>query len=589
MNSDAKRETYAVGLLIALTTAIYVGSAGIPALLDDADSFYAEVAREMTLRGDWITPYANTLRYLEKPPLFYWLIQLSYKLFGAMNAFTARLPTALAVTALVFVTYKIGKRLFGFRAGLFGGLALATSVGMFLFTRIILPDALFTLLLSLLVYCFVRWEQAERKTGPLLWMYVFAALAVLAKGLIGVAFPAGIILVTLTATGRWKDAMRLVSFKGILLFLAIAAPWHILIGLRNPGFFWFYFINEHVLRFLGKRYPMDYNTVPLIPFWLLHLVWLFPWSVWLTTLCWPGNFRRALAERGRGFVLLLVWALTILVFFSFSSRLEYYTLPAFPALALLAGAQFDSFQERGARWPGIVLAWGVGLLTGITLIGLALFITSHGGGSFLSLKDNPNLYTFYLGHLFDLTPESLLALRAPLLVAGLGLAIILPLHHLFKRPEAKAAVISLGMVVFFVAANMGFVIFAPRLTSQPLAAEINRRFSDNSVIVIDGEYSEGCSAAFYARRTVMLHNGRSTTLEYGSRYPDAPPLFLDDEGLQRIWRDPAQRVFLLTFQAKRDKLDALIPQSKFALASYGDKLLLSNRSDQEQSSSHAEK
>lgn len=589
MNSDAKRETYAVGLLVALTAAIYVGSAGIPALLDDADSFYAEVAREMTLRHDWITPYANTLRYLEKPPLFYWLIQLSYKLFGAMNAFTARLPTALAVTALVFVTYKIGKRLFGFRAGLFGGLALATSVGMFLFTRIILPDALFTLMLSLLVYWFVRWDQAERKAGPLLWMYVFAALAVLAKGLIGVAFPAGIILVTLTATGRWKDAMRLVSFKGILLFLAIAAPWHILIGMRNPGFFRFYFINEHLLRFLGKRYPMDYGTVPLIPFWLLHAVWLFPWSAWLLTLCWPPNFRRALAERGRGFVLLLAWALTILVFFSFSSRLEYYTLPAFPALALLAGAQFDSFQERGARWPGIVLACGVGALTGITLIVIAVFITSHGAGSFLKLKDNPDLYAYYFGHLFDLTPESLPALRAPMAVAALGLAIILPLHHLFKRPEAKAAVLSLGMAVFFLAADMGFLIFAPRLTSKPIAEEINRRPTANSSIVIDGEYEEGSSVAFYTGRTVLLHNGRSSNLEYGSRYPDAPPLFLDDEKLKALWNGPSGRVFLVTFESKQGKLESLLPQPKLVLANYGDKILLSNRSDADQPGNHARK
>ena len=107
-----------------------------------------------------VTPYANELRFLEKPPLFYWLISISYKVFGAANAFTARLPTALAVTALVFVTFKIGKILFGFRAGVLGGLALATSVGTFLFTMIILPDALFTLLLTLILYSFLRWQRA---------------------------------------------------------------------------------------------------------------------------------------------------------------------------------------------------------------------------------------------------------------------------------------------------------------------------------------------------------------------------------------------------------------------------------------------
>src|SRR5689334_25364303 len=112
MNRISRLETWSAPFLIGLTAIIYIGSAGIPALLDDADSFYAEVAREMNLRHDWITPHANTLRYLEKPPVFFWLISLSYAVFRSANAFTARLPTALAVVALVFVTFKIGKRLF---------------------------------------------------------------------------------------------------------------------------------------------------------------------------------------------------------------------------------------------------------------------------------------------------------------------------------------------------------------------------------------------------------------------------------------------------------------------------------------------
>ncbi len=580
MNLPAKRETWAVIFLILLTSAVYLGSAGIPALLDDADSFYAEVAREMNLRRDWITPYANTIRYLEKPPLFYWLISLSYAAFGSVNVFTARLPAALAATALVFVTLQIGKLLFGFSAGLFGGLALATSIGLFLFTRIILPDALFTLLLALLIYSFLRWERAEHKAGPLLWMYAFAGLAVLAKGLIGVIFPATILLLTLWATGRRKDVVRLFSLKGLLLFLAISAPWHILIGTRNPGFFWFYFVNEHLLRFLGKRYPMDYGTVPLVPFWLLHVLWLFPWSIYLVALCWPTNFRRALAEHGRGLVLLIAWALTILLFFSFSSRLEYYTLPALPALALLAGAQCASYWERGWKRPGIALAC-LGALVGVSLIAIAASFGADASDSFLRLKENPDLYVFYLGHLFDLTPESLSGLRTPLLLAGLGLGIALPLHHFVERAEAKAAVLALGMIVFFLAADLGFLVFAPRLTSKPIADQINRRLDERSIIIIDGEYEEGCSIAFYTQRAVVLHNGRSSNLEYGSRYPDAPPLFLDSEGLKQLWSDTSKRVFLVTYQPKQARLETLIPQAKFLVARYGDKILLSNLRSQE--------
>lgn len=578
MNRESEKERWAVWFLLAVTAAIYLGSAGIPSLLDDADSFYAVVAREMNQRRDWVTPYANTIRYLEKPPLFYWLISLSYAVSGTMNAFTARLPTALAVVALVFVTYKIGRELFGFRAGLFGGLALATSIGMFLFTRIILPDALFTLLLSLIFHSFLRWERSERKTWPLLRMYAFAGLAVLAKGLIGIVFPAGILLFTLVLTGRWKDVWRLVSLPGIVLFLTIAVPWHVLAGTRNPGFYWFYFINEHLLRFLGKRYPKDYGTVPLVPFWLLHIVWLFPWSIYLLRLLSPGSFKRAMNESHRAIVLPLVWALTILLFFSFSSRLEYYTVPALPALALLAGAQCAALWEKGGKWPGIVLA-ATGGLIGIALIGIAATVSAGMPDSWLELKDNPDLYVYYLGHLFDLTPESLLALRMPMVLAATGLGLLIPLHHFLKQAEAKAASLALGMAVFFLAANIAFLIFAPRLTSQPVAAEISRRLDDKSDIVIDGEWSEGSSVSFYTGRVLWLHNGRTTTLEYGSRYPDAPSLFPDDEAVRRMWDDASRRVFLVTFASKQAKLDALIPRNKFLLFRYGDKALYSNRPD----------
>lgn len=578
MKYSPRFEAWAALALVLFTAATYVGSAGIPALLDDADSLYAVVAREMNQRHDWITPYANHTRYLEKPPLFYWLISLSYGLFGAVNAFTARLPTALAVVALVFVTFQIGKLLFGFRAALLGALALATSVGMFLFTRIILPDALFTLLLSLILYSFLRWERAERKTGPLLWMYAFAGLAVLAKGLIGIVFPAGILFWTLALTGRWRDVWRLVSVPGVLVLLAVATPWHVLIGSRNPGFYWFYFVNEHLLRFLGRRYPKDYGTVPLIPFWLLHVVWLFPWSLYLVTLCSPKGFQRAMAETERAVMLPVVWALTILLFFSFSSRLEYYTVPALPAFALLAGLQCKIFWERDWKLPGRLLA-AVGALAGVALVVLAVTVSAGAPESWLKLKDNPELYVYYLGHLFDLTPESLLALRMPMALAAVGLGVLIPLHYFLKKSEAKAAVLALGMGVFFMAANIAFLIFAPRLTSQPVAAEINRRLNDRADIVIDGEWSDGSSVGFYTNRVLYLHNGRTTTLEYGSRYPDAPPIFPNDEDLKRMWGNPERRIFLVTFTSKEEKVNALIPQNKYLLYRYGDKALYSNRPD----------
>jgi hypothetical protein len=221
----------------------------------------------------------------------------------------------------------------------------------------------------------------------------------------------------------------------------------------------------------------------------------------------------------------------------------------------------------------------IGVFIGVFLCTIAAFASS-GATGISRLKDNPDLYVFYLGHLFDLTPESLMALRVPLLIAGLGLGITALLHCITKMPELKAAILAVGMVIFFGAADVAFLIFAPRLTSKPIANEINRHLGERSIIVIDGEYEEGSSVAFYTGSTVLLHNGRSSNLEYGSNYRDAPALFINDKELKRLWDMTDSHIFLVTYKAKQEQLETIIPQSKFVVARYGDKILLSNFLDE---------
>jgi hypothetical protein len=224
----------------------------------------------------------------------------------------------------------------------------------------------------------------------------------------------------------------------------------------------------------------------------------------------------------------------------------------------------------------------VGALVGVALIALASSVSSGDTSKFLGLKDNPDLYAYYLGHLFDLTPESLRALRLPLAMAGVGLGVTLPLHYAIKSTRAKAAILATGMVIFFTAANVSLLIFAPRLTSEPLAREINRRLDSSSIIIIDGEYEEGSSVAFYTGRVVLLHNAPSSNLEYGSRYPDAPPLFVNDDRLRQLWGETDKRIFLVTFEAKRQQLESTIPATRFTIGTYGDKILMSNLPDRAQ-------
>src|SRR2546423_5533106 len=282
--------------LVVLWAAIYLTSApSPPALLDDADTVHAEAAREMAESNNFVTLYANRIRYLEKAPLIYWLVALAYKVFG-VGEFATRLPVALGTLALTLAVYFFGKHFFNRQAGFYAGLAISSCVGIFLFTRVLWPDVLLTFFITMAFYCFLRAGESELINGRWAYgVYAFAALGVLTKGLVGAAFPALIIGAFMLVTGEIRRLFQYRLLGGTLLFLLIAAPWHIAAGLQNRGslmtatpsptqgrgFFWFYFMNEHFLRYIGKRYPVDYDTVPLALFLALHLVWLFPWSFFL--------------------------------------------------------------------------------------------------------------------------------------------------------------------------------------------------------------------------------------------------------------------------------------------------------------------
>ena len=209
----------------------------------------------MIERNDWVTLHVNGVRYLEKAPLLYWLVAISYRIFG-VNQFAVRLPTVLAVVLLAWMIYLFGCWAYGERAGLYAAAISASCVGMFLFTRIMIPEALLTLWFIVAHYCFLRaFFGVGNEKNFYYGVYVAAALAVLTKGLIGIVFigvPTFLFLLLTRNLSELKNARLL---TGPLLFLAIAAPWHMLAGLRNDRFFWFYFVNEHFLRFLGKHQP----------------------------------------------------------------------------------------------------------------------------------------------------------------------------------------------------------------------------------------------------------------------------------------------------------------------------------------------
>jgi hypothetical protein len=374
----------------------------------------------------------------------------------------------------------------------------------------------------------------------------------------------------------------------LLILLTIALPWHLLATLRMPpyfnfslhsgpgqyhGFFWFYFINEHVLRFLGLRYPRDYNTVPRLSFWILNLVWLFPWSLYAPLALKLKYTPVDRASRTR--LLALCWTGFLLVFFTFSTTQEYYSMPIYPALALLLGSALGSQADHGKAKVATRLVGGLFAMA-FSLIAVVLFAVRNvptPGDIAGALSRNPSAYTLSLGHLGDLTLRSFAYLREPLALAALGCVLVAAGAWLLT-PRRGILAIAAGMLVFFHASRLALIIFDPYLSSRPLAEQLVGRPAGE--LIVNGAYYPFSSLLFYANRDALLLNGRFNNLEYGSYAPGAAPVFIDDSQFSRLWNGAA-RYYLATDDNDTEHVRKLIGEVKLVrVAESGGKSLYTN-------------
>ncbi len=558
--------------------------------MDDVDAMQAQVARNMLVSGDWVTPRLDGVVYLEKAPLIYWMTAVSYKIFG-VHDWSARIPIALSVLALCRVTTAFGVWAFGRCAGFYAGLCLATCVGLFLFTRILIPDVTLTLTTALAMWAFLRVID-EEEVRLRLWAFVFTAslgIGLLLKSLIAVVFPVGAAIVYLLLTRQFtslKIWKRLHPFSGALVVLLIAAPWHVLAAVRNPpyfvftlqsgpghyhGFLWFFFINEQLLRFLNMRYPRDYNTVPRLYFWLFHLIWLFPWSVYFPAVA-KLSFK-PVDRAGRTRLLALCWAGFILVFFTFSTTQEYYSMPSYPAFALLLGcamATESPLVRRGTRVLGTVAACAA-----VAVFAIYWYVRDMPtvGDISSALSHNPSAYTLSLGHMLDLTLPSFAYLRMPLLIAGFT-ALLGAVGNLRFTGLRAFLASALMMLLFLHAARLAMVVFDPYLSSRPLAEVLLK--SPQGTLITERHYWPASSIYFYTNRTGLLLNGRAQNLEYGSNAPGAADVFINDAQFATLWTGPA-RYYLVAPQTSLPRLEGLVGATSLDVVAHsGGKLLLTN-------------
>jgi 4-amino-4-deoxy-L-arabinose transferase-like glycosyltransferase len=558
--------------------------------MDDVDAVQAQIARNMLSSGDWVTVRLDGVLYLEKPPLLYWAIAICYKTFG-VHDWVARIPVALSAIGLCWATAAFGMWAFGRRVGYYAGLCMSTCIGLFLFTRILLPDALQTLTIAMALWAFLRVLDADEK-HPRAWAAGLAAslgFGLMLKSLIGVVFPFGAIGLYLLFTRQLLSARvwkRLHPLSGLAIVLLIAAPWHLLATLRNPpywswtmksipgeyhGFLWFFVINEQLLRFLNLRYPRDYDTVPPILFWLFNLAWLFPWSVYL-----PAAFRlsyRPVDRGGRTRLLALCWIGFVMVFFTFSTTQEYYSMPIYPAVALLIGSAMaveGRIVRSGTRVLTIVFAIAA---AGAIAILVAVRHYPAPGDISQALTSNPGAYKLSLGHMEDLTIKSFAYLRLPLGMAAVAFLIGV-IGTLRTKSKRVYLVVALAMVLFFHAARVAMVAFDPFLSSKPLVDVLER--SPRGDLIVEHHYYWYSSVFFYTNKSALLLNGRTLNLVYGSYAPDAPNVFIDDAQFRTLWRRP-ERYYIFTKATSLERLASLVGGDQLTTVdASGGKVLLTN-------------
>lgn len=494
-------------LLLIFSVAFFQFLGRIP-LINPDEGRYAEIPREMLERGDFITPMLNYVKFFDKPPLHYWLSALSMTIFG-QNEFAARFTGAAMGLLTVLLVYHVGRRLFGRREGLLAALILGASTGFLVQARYNITDMTLTCMLSAtLAFFILAAREGEPRKGLYYHLfYLFAALAMLAKGLIGIVFPGAIIFIYLLITRRWRILKEMRLATGIPLFLLICAPWFILVSIRNPEFARYFFIHEHFERFTTTVHHRKQGFWFYIP---VLIGTMLPWSFFIPS-AFRGVWRERVTANGNGRLYLVIWAVFIFLFFSkSSSQLVPYILPVFPPLALLTGVIFARFSDSFSRALKIE---GYAIAGFLTILGAAVALYPH----FATRPELPVIGGAIIGGIFffeglitfrNISRGSPLLLFTGLLLCSYVLGIAGPPFVLARMAEKKA--------------------------DRDLALIINEKAGKNAVIASFGPHQ---GLTFYTRRRVVII-GNMTEFEFGSRQGDQTAWFPDLQRFAGVWDSP---------------------------------------------------
>lgn len=540
----------ACALLLVLSAWAFSYRLGAVPLLDDPnEAEYAEVAREMVETGDWISPRLNYVLFLNKPPLEYWAVGLSYLGFG-VNEFAARLPSAIAGFMIVVFVWRLGMILFDAETGVLAGFVLLATGGFFVETHEVRPDLLLTAAIagSLVAIARLRANPSQQR-WPLIGLQVALAAGLLAKGMLAVLVPACVLSV-LALTERRSDLIRLLLHpRAWWLFLLLVTPWHLVMTLKHPGFLWDYVINQHVLFFFDRKFPRDSVPVSLPVFWAAFALRLFPWTVFvpLAFLAAVTTTRKHAEQSGDRIV--LTWAGAVLLFFSAAaSRMEHYSIPALPAAVLLVAKLFrDSSRQDGPTWSRAVT------------VHVVLFAVATLAGPFTV----PGLVAAqeWLAPIHELPviAQKIFTLLAAGAVIAAGAA-------LARRRSGVAAAIVATFVIAIPMFHQGLALMARVNSSRPMAAAVAAFAEPDEPIIYEApiEYQTCAGFNFYLRRRLdLLRPPDFVAPTYLA--PHVGTLFITPADLQKLWQE--EHVYFITdpLQA-RPALDGVVPKPVYIIA-----------------------
>lgn len=486
-------------LVWAAALVFVLAGLGSAAILDNNEGLYAEIPREMLASHDWrawVIPHLNGLPYMEKPPLLYWLTALSFAAFG-VSEWSARLAPALSSLACVALLLWFSRTLGRPQVGRLAAIIFVSGIGVTAMSRVLMFDMLLTALLSAaLMHAYLYFNRG--RAAHLRWSYAFLALALLAKGLVALILYKLVLLswriiVSRRPAAIWRDIVKCLEPRALLVFLVIAVPWHVAASMVEPVFAWFYFVNEHVLRFLGQREPHDYYGGAWWYYLPRMVLYLFPWSFFLVGLF--ARKRQTLEPEIQDLpsFLWLAWLMPLLFFSISSAKANYYLVAVMPFAALHLAMSIEDrngFRVAGRLLPGLLVA-----ALALAAMGAARNMEARAGWLILGL------------------PQEQFVMGAVAGVAALGLVCAVAAWRL-----PRIGVLAYLALPLWIAGILMAVLLAqePWVSTRQTAQYLQTRLPGHGVYLYR-EFEKQSSLPFYLKQPVGVIDSVSNDLYWGNK------------------------------------------------------------------------